>query len=81
MPWLLRLAHVKSRITGGDSGAALQESARGLLLWKAALERGLVPDDDTIRQLAAEKDSPLAGKGPEELAWPEEPLRGVLIRE
>lgn len=34
MPWLLRLAHIKSRITGGDSNAALQESARGLLMWK-----------------------------------------------
>lgn len=34
MPWLLRLAHVKSKIAGGDSNTALQESARGLLLWK-----------------------------------------------
>lgn len=34
MPWLLRLAHIKSKITGGDSNAALQESARGLLMWK-----------------------------------------------
>lgn len=34
MPWLLRLAHIKSRITGGDSNVALQESARGLLMWK-----------------------------------------------
>ena len=37
MPWLLRLAHLKSRITGGDSNAALQESARGLLMWKVRL--------------------------------------------
>lgn len=34
MPWLLRLAHIKSRTTGGDSTVALQESARGLLMWK-----------------------------------------------
>lgn len=34
VPWLLRLAHVKSKITGGDSNVALQESARGVLLWK-----------------------------------------------
>lgn len=34
MPGLLRLAHVKSRVSGGDSNAALQDSARGLLLWK-----------------------------------------------
>jgi hypothetical protein len=36
MPGLLRLAHVKSRVSGGDSNAALQDSARGLLLWKAS---------------------------------------------
>ena len=34
MPWLLRLAHIRSTITGGDSSVALQESARGLLMWK-----------------------------------------------
>jgi hypothetical protein len=34
LPWLLRLAHVKSKVVGGDSNTALQESARGLLLWK-----------------------------------------------
>ena len=33
LPWLLRLAHVKSKVAGGDSNTALQESARGLLLW------------------------------------------------
>lgn len=62
MPWLLRLAHIKSRITGGDSNLALQESARGLLMWKAALERGLVLDDFTISQLIDEKDSFVAGQ-------------------
>jgi hypothetical protein len=41
MPWLLRLAHIKSRITGGDSNVALQESARGLRMWK--VRRCLVP--------------------------------------
>ena len=80
MPWLLRLAHVKSKVTGGDSAAALQESARGLLLWKAALERGLVLDDATIGQLAAERDSFVAGQEVEGLRWPEEPLRQVLVR-
>ncbi len=39
MPWLLRLAHIKSRITGGDSTVALQESARGLLMWKVRCSR------------------------------------------
>lgn len=43
LPWLLRLAHIKSKITGGDSNLALQESARGLLMWKvrwAGLDAG-----------------------------------------
>lgn len=80
MPWLLRLAHVQSRAAGGDSGAALQQSARGVLLWKAALCRGLVPDDATIRQLQGERDSPWAGAAPGSLAWPAEPLRAVLLR-
>ena len=40
MPWLLRLAHVKSKVAGGDSAAALQESARGLLLWKVGWRAG-----------------------------------------
>ncbi|KAL4423465.1 hypothetical protein ABPG77_005417 [Micractinium sp. CCAP 211/92] len=80
MPWLLRLAHIKSRITGGDSTVALQESARGLLMWKAALERGLVLDDRTIQQLIDEKDSFVAGRDAEALRWPEEPLRAAMIR-
>lgn len=80
MPWLLRLAHVKSTHSGGDSAAALQESARGLLLWKAALERGLVLDDATIAQLTHERDSFVAGQEVAALRWPEEPLRGVLVR-
>ena len=80
MPWMLRLAYVSSKVAGGDSSAALQDAARGVLTWKAALERGLVPDDATLRQLTAEKDSFVAGLSPESLAWPVEPLRAVLIR-
>lgn len=80
MPWLLRLAHVSSKVAGGDSAAALQDAARGVLTWKAALERGLVPDDATLHQLTAERDSFVAGMNPETLAWPIEPLRAVLIR-
>jgi hypothetical protein len=79
MPWLLRLAHIRSRITGGDSAAALQESSRGLLLWKAALERGLVLDDLTIQQLVEEKDSRVAGQsgGPQLPARPGDQLHGA----
>jgi uncharacterized protein with von Willebrand factor type A (vWA) domain len=80
MPWLLRLSHVSCRVAGGDSAAALQDAARGVLTWKAALERGLVPDDSTLNQLTAEKDSFVAGLDPQSLIWPAEPLRAVLIR-
>lgn len=44
-----------------------------------ALERGLVPDDTTIKQLAAEQESPFAGDSVASLRWPEDPLRSVLI--
>lgn len=37
-------------------------------------------DDATIEQLAAERDSFVAGQPLEALRWPDEPLRGVLVR-
>lgn len=80
MPWLLRLAHVRSGISGGDSAASLQSTAGGTLLWKAALERGLIPDDATLFQFAADKETIWHGADIESLQWPEEPLRGVLVR-
>ncbi|KAK9866929.1 hypothetical protein WJX84_008862 [Apatococcus fuscideae] len=80
MPWLLRLAHTRARVTGTDSQAALRSSAEGLRTWKMALERGLLPDDDTLQQLGRELRSPFAGRLVEELQWPSEPLRSVLIR-
>ena len=80
MPWLLRLAHVSSKVEGGDSSAAVQDAARGLLTWKLALERGLVPDDFTLHQFTAERDNFVAGMEAESLRWPSEPLRSVLIR-
>lgn len=45
-----------------------------------ALDRGLVADDEVVKQLVAERDSPLLGRSLESLQWPEEPLRAVLIR-
>ncbi len=45
-----------------------------------ALERGLLPDDNTLEQLGRELNSPFANRFVEELRWPSEPLRGVLIR-
>ena len=64
----------------GDSNEAVKASARGLLLWKAALARGLLPDDVTLAQLAADVDSPVYGWPLAALRWPDEPLRAVLIR-
>ena len=64
----------------GDSNEAVKASARGLLLWKAALARGLLPDDITLAQLAADIDMPVFGWPLAALRWPDEPLRAVLIR-
>ena len=48
---------------------------------QAALERGLLPDDETLRQLALDPELHLGGQGGiDALRWPEEPLRFVLIR-
>ncbi len=61
--------------------------ARGLVAWRAALARGLLPDDEALAQLCGAADAPgtgvasfFAGRAPAELAWPEEPLRGALLR-
>lgn len=80
MPWLLRFSHVNSKITGGDSAAALQDAARGLLVWKMALERGILPDDTTLRQLTSEKESFIRDLTISQVQWPSEPLRSTLIR-
>ena len=45
-----------------------------------ALERGIAPDDEAIRQLIQERNSPLAGMSVEAIRWPEEPLRSAMIR-
>jgi hypothetical protein len=47
---------------------------------QSSLERGLVPDDGTLRQLSQERDSTLAGESLAALRWPDEPLRSVLLR-
>ena len=47
---------------------------------QASLERGLAPDDETLRQLTQDQDSPFAGMAVENLRWPDEPLRSSLIR-
>ncbi|KAG2436957.1 hypothetical protein HXX76_006473 [Chlamydomonas incerta] len=85
LPWLLRLAHVRARVSGGDSQEALQASSRGLSAWSAALARGLLPDDSTLLQLVAEGDDVATGCPPgsdplQAMSWPEEPLRTMIIR-
>lgn len=45
-----------------------------------ALERGLLPDDETLKQLVDEKGSAVYGQSIAALQWPVEPLRSVLIR-
>ena len=48
---------------------------------QAALNRGLLPDDNTLTQLAQEQESPVYGHSVESLKWPDPELRLVLIRE
>jgi hypothetical protein len=50
------------------------------MTWRAALDRGLLPDDEAIKQILAAKESFAAGHSVEELQWPAEPLRTMLIR-
>lgn len=50
-----------------------------LLPAQAALERGLLPDDETLKQLSMDPDLPIQGRDIASLCWPEEPLRFVLI--
>ena len=47
------------------------------------MERGLVPDDETLRQLVLDPELRLEGYREDiaGLRWPQEPLRFVLIRE
>ena len=45
-----------------------------------ALERGIAPDDEAIRQIIQERNSPLAGMAVDTVRWPEEPLRSAMIR-
>lgn len=47
---------------------------------QAALERGLLPDDETLKQLLLDPELPIGGRDLGSLRWPEEPLRFVLIR-
>ena len=50
-------------------------------LLQRALDDGLLPDDATLGRLSLAPDSFAYGREVEDLTWPEEPLRPVLIRE
>lgn len=79
MPFLLRLAHITCKAEGMHSDEALEQSGVGLILWKAALNKGLILDMDTQKQLLSEPTySHLSSTG-NGLVWPPEPLRSVLI--
>jgi hypothetical protein len=73
VPSILRLAHARSKLEGGDSAKALQEAARGIMIWRSALDRGLLPDDDVIRQISTQ-EAFASGRTLSELRWPQEPL-------
>ena len=42
---------LRSKVSGADAQAALEEGARGLLAWRAALSSGLLPDDSALAAL------------------------------
>ena len=46
-----------------------------------ALNRGLLPDDNTLMQLSQEQDSIVHGRSLDSMRWPDLELRAVLIRE
>ena len=58
-----------------------QCAPKNLLLLQAALSRGLLPDDETLKQLVLDPELPLTGRDISTLRWPEEPLRYVLTSE
>eukprot|EP00798_Chlamydomonas_sp_ICE-L_P011915 gene11915-15016_t len=79
LPWLLRLSFIKAK-AGGDSRQALQDTSRGLMTWKAALDRGLIPDDIVIQQIIDDGEDFTSGRSVAELRWPEDPLHSMLVR-
>lgn len=91
MPLILRIAHIVSSSKadpesynerGDQRTAIVQETARGILCWKVALEHGLVPDVKSLTYLQRhERVSFLQNKDMSEVQWPSEPLRNVLTRE
>jgi len=48
--------------------------------WRECLNRGLLPDQVALSQLCRDGEPFTIGHTPEDLLWPCEPLRGVLLR-
>lgn len=51
-----------------------------MIRFQASLERGLLPDDNTLCQLMADKELFTIGCEESDLKWPPEPLRQTLVR-
>lgn len=83
MPLVLRIAHVYSLVDAskGEREKTNDATVLGVLLWKEALETGLVPDNSTLRRMMMQHGTSGYGKIVEDCRWPEEPLRAVLLRE
>jgi hypothetical protein len=51
------------------------------MAWRAALNKGLLPDEICLQQIIDDGSEEFAvGREPSELKWPEEPLNTMLIR-
>ena len=54
---------LRSKVSGADAQAALEEGARGLLAWRAALSSGLLPDDAALAALTSGDAASMSGGG------------------
>lgn len=60
--------------------SALHACTESVHCMQEALNRGLLPDDNTLMQLSQEKDSIVHGRSLDSMRWPDLELRAVLIR-
>ena len=69
-----------SKLYEAPNLVSIPNAADGSLHLQEALNRGLLPDDNTLRQLSIEPDSIVHGRSLESMQWPDADLRMVLIR-
>ena len=60
--------------------ACMHDCTEAVRCVQEALNRGLLPDDNTLMQLSQEKDSIVHGRSLDTMRWPDLELRAVLIR-